>query len=119
MSLNISLIDKKTTDFSGRVVRIGNEVNTHLNVTHNLTQMADEAGLYKPVWRPGEAGINKASQLAPILINGLGVLVGNPDHFKQYNPKNGYGSYDSFLVFLGELLLACLAYPEARLHTSR
>ena len=33
------------------------------NITHNLTKMADEAGIYECLWRPEEIGITKAGQL--------------------------------------------------------
>ncbi len=33
------------------------------NITHNLTDMAEEAGIYGVVWRPEENGIEHARDL--------------------------------------------------------
>jgi len=33
------------------------------NITHNLGEMADEAGVYKHLWRPEEIGLTKAAEL--------------------------------------------------------
>jgi hypothetical protein len=35
------------------------------NITHNLGEMADAAGIYKALWRPEEIGITKAAELVP------------------------------------------------------
>ena len=34
------------------------------NITHNLTKMADAAGIYMVCWRPEELGFTKAGQLS-------------------------------------------------------
>ena len=33
------------------------------NITHNLGLMAEEAGIYQPLWRPEELGIKTAAGL--------------------------------------------------------
>ncbi len=50
------------------------------NITHNLTEMADAVGLYKPLWRPDEIGITKANQLIGILAEGLQTLIRERKH---------------------------------------
>ena len=83
------------------------------NCTHNLTEMAQAAKLYKPIWRPEEVGITTAKQLIEPLEKGLKKLIEYPNKFKKYNPSNGWGSYDSFVQFVSALLLACKNNPEA------
>ena len=83
------------------------------NITHNLTKMANAAGIYQHLWRPEEIGITKAEQLIEPLKKGLEALKGNPDHFKQYNPTNGWGTYQDLVDFVCAYLDACRKYPDA------
>ena len=89
------------------------------NVTHNMCDMADEAGLYKPLWRPEEVGITKAHQLIPILEAGIKLMESDPERFEKFNPDNGWGSYDVFLPWVKDYLCACKQYPEAKITVSR
>lgn len=89
------------------------------NVTHNLGTMAVEAGIYLPLWRPDELHITKAAQLIEPLRAGLALLRAKPDHFKTFNPKNGWGDYDGFVKFVEACLAACEEYPEADVRASR
>lgn len=89
------------------------------NITHNLTEMADAAGIYKCLWRPEEVGITKAHQLIEPLEHGLRELIANPEKYKAYNPENGWGSYGGFVRFVTEYLAACKKHPEADVEVSR
>lgn len=89
------------------------------NVTHNLNKMADEAGIYQHLWRPDEIGITKARQLIEPLRHGLALLREKPEHFKQFNPSNGWGSYDRFVPWVANYLAACEQYPDADVSVSR
>lgn len=89
------------------------------NITHNLGGMASKAGLYEPLWRPDEIGITHAHQLIEPLRAGLKKLRANPDHFKQFNPKNGWGDYAGLVRFTQEYLEACERYPHAEVSVSR
>ncbi len=89
------------------------------NITHNLTRMADAAGIYLVVWRPEEVGASKACDLVNFLSVGVSVLRSDPDRFKQFNPSNGWGSYDGFLSTLEKYLSACKQFPDAEIHVSR
>ena len=89
------------------------------NITHNLGAMAQEAGIYKAVWRPDENGITHAKQLIPILQEGIAKMEAEPERFRKHNPSNGWGSYDVFLLWLKEYLDACYTYPEATISVSR
>jgi hypothetical protein len=89
------------------------------NITHNLGKMANEAGLYNALWRPDEIGITTASQLVPILQNGLQILHESPKRFIAFNPENGWGCYSGFLRFVEKYLEACKEFPEATVEVSR
>jgi hypothetical protein len=83
------------------------------NITHNLGKMADEAGIYEALWRPEEIDVTTAEQLIPILSNGLDLLLEDPEHFKQFNPENGWGDYEGLIQFVGAYLKACKEHPDA------
>lgn len=89
------------------------------NITHNLNTMVEKAGIYKHLWRPDEIGITKAEQLIEPLQHGLDLLVDNPDYFKQFNPENGWGSYDGLVQFVKDYLQACKENPDAEISVSR
>lgn len=89
------------------------------NITHNLNTMAKEAGIYKHCWRPDEINIEKARQLIEPLSIGLGLLVNTPENFKQFNPKNGWGTYEGLVSFVRDYLKACEEYPDADVKVSR
>lgn len=89
------------------------------NITHNLGQMAERAGLYMPLWRPEEVNINTAKELAPLLKAGLTLLRAMPGYYSKFNPENGWGSYSGLVRFVERYLEACCAHPEASIHTWR
>lgn len=89
------------------------------NITHNLNKMAKEAGIYEALWRPEEIGITHAHQLIPILQKGLEELKSKPEHFRQFNPPNGWGSYEGLICFVSEYLDACGIEPDATVEVSR
>ncbi len=89
------------------------------NTTHNLAEMAREAGIYMHLWRPEEIGITKAEQLATPLRDALNLLRSAPERFKKFNPDNGWGSYSSFVSFVLAYTLACEGYPTANIEVSR
>lgn len=109
------------------------------NITHNLTKMADESGLYESLWRPYQLHPNysdfgkdydaemafessvkmKAKDIVSNLEKGLFALKSNPEHFKRFNSENGWGLYKHFVPFVEKYLTACKEYPEAEIHCSR
>lgn len=89
------------------------------NITHNLTEMAGEAGIYEPVWRPEENQITEASQLIPILEQGIKKMKDDPAHYKQFDSPNGWGVYEDFVPWLERYLDACREYPKAAIYVSR
>lgn len=105
MSLDVDLVATRT-------VTVFNA-----NVTHNLVQMADNAGLYKPIWRPSESGFKWARDLIDPLEQGLKNLKNNPDFYRRWNPKNGWGSYETLVEFVEAYLCACRKNPDAEIET--
>ena len=89
------------------------------NITHNLNRMADEAGIYKHLWRPDEIGIDQAEGLVEPLGIGLALLKSDPERFKKHNPKNGWGDYDGLVRFVENYLVACKECPQARVRVWR
>jgi hypothetical protein len=83
------------------------------NVTHNFGRMADEAGLYRCLWRPNENGIRVGSEMIGFLEAGLALLRAEPERFKKFNPENGWGDYEGLVRFAEGVLAACREHPQA------
>jgi len=88
------------------------------NITHNLTAMADAAGIYKHLWHPEELGIKTAGQLVDPLLAGLRMLQAKPARFQNMNPSNGWGSYNGLVRAVEEILAACQHHPDALVRVS-
>ena len=89
------------------------------NITHNLNKMALEAGLYEYVWQPEENEIYFAEQMIDYLKAGIYRLKNNPGLYKEFNPDNGWGDYDGFLLFIESYLVECERNPLATIESSR
>lgn len=88
------------------------------NITHNLNRMAEAAGLYTVLWKPGTLEIQRAEQLIPHLQKGLDFLRDQPDLCKGYNPGNGWGAYEDLVAFVRSYLHACQQHPNATVRVS-
>ena len=107
MSLDVYLIDGECGEvFSA-------------NITHNLGEMASEAGIYKCLWRPGEIGAKLASDITDELTRGFTDMCMRPTHFKTFDASNGWGTYKNFLPWVADYLEACKNYPDATIEISR
>ncbi len=100
-------------------LEVGEESVYEANITHNLNLMADQAGLYKALWRPEELGIVQAGELVAPLSLGLAVLKRAPARLYQFDPKNGWGSYEGLVKFVEAYLDACREHPDATVMVSR
>lgn len=107
MSLDVYL-----TNAEGQVV-------FEANITHNLNAMAQEAGIYKHLWRPEEIEVTKAAHLVNPLRAGLAQMVERPTYFEGFEAKNGWGRYCDFLPWIAKYLEACIANPDATVSVSR
>ena len=94
------------------------------NITHNLTGMADKAGMYKALWRPEElitwagSGI-QAKQIETPIREGLSYLKAHATECMLLSADNGWGTYEQFIPWLEEYLEALFEYPETYVTTSR
>lgn len=89
------------------------------NITHNLGDMAKKAGIYTACWRPEEIPAEKASEIAPIIEEGLARMKAEPARFRAFDSPNGWGTYDDFIPWLERYLEALRQYPEATVRASR
>ncbi len=89
------------------------------NITHNLVPMANAAGVFLQLWRPETIGIKEARQLIWPLRDAIARLQTNPEHFWQFNPANGWGSYNVLVTFIRDYLQACEQFPDATVSVSR
>lgn len=115
MSLDVTLKSKKdlqTIDSYDNIV-------FDYNITHNLGNMADKAGIYYYLWRPEEVSICRAGDLINPLIIGLKKLIDEKETMELLNPSNGWGDYNGLVEFVGIYLIACVKYPEAEIEISR
>ena len=90
-----------------------------IGITHNLTAMAEAAGLYECMWRPDEMCITLASQMIHPLRCGIAVLKQDKEKLEKLNPENGWGSYDILLSVAQRYLAACEENPNAEVEVSR
>jgi hypothetical protein len=112
MSLDVTL-KEEPCKCCGR----GDEVYS-ANITHNLTDMALEAGLYEACWHPEDIDAKRAGDIIPILREGIDVMRADPDRFRAFDAKNRWGIYDDFLPWLERYLKACEENPDALINTS-
>lgn len=89
------------------------------NITHNLSKMADAAGIYYAVWRPEEIGAKFAKDISPIIEKGLVELITNPSKYRAYNPSNNWGSYEKLVIWVADYLEALKLNPESEIKVSR
>lgn len=89
------------------------------NITHNLNDMATEAGIYQHLWRPEEINITTARELIEPLRQGLHNLKSEPERYKKFNPVNGWGDYEGLVKFVETYLNACYEYPNAKVSVDR
>jgi len=102
------------------------------NITHNLYLMAEQAGIYKALWRPYQLHKDYvhtedykiemafedsvtifASDLIEIIEQGLDLLKNRPDYFSKFDSPNGWGTYVHFVPFVEKYLAALKQYPNS------
>ena len=132
MSLDISLKDPTSTYEGGSLYTD--------NITHNLGNMANEAGIYEALWRPyrlrkdydkglehsyekessyEESVTILAKDIIDIIKKGLEDLKKRPGYYEKFNSPNGWGRYEHFVPFVEDYLEALQEYPEAIVIISR
>lgn len=104
----------------------------HGNITHNLCRMAEDCmsfdeydqcyNLYDLLWRDAQAPFegNYINVYIAHLAYCLYVLKNDPEHFKQLNPPNGWGTYEQLCKFVEDFIKALADMPEgSRIKYSR
>ena len=140
MSLDVYLTRKKWISYdAGKTLTEEEEAVYDANITHNLGEMADKAGIYEALWRRHrlKEGYNSpendhkaewkfeeenkttAKDIIPLLEKGLADLKARPEHFEKFNSPNGWGMYEHFVPFVEKYLEACKEYPDAIIEVSR
>lgn len=89
------------------------------NITHNLNNMADAAGIYKFLWRPEETHAKTAGDLIAPLTAGLNKLKADPELYRSMNPDNGWGNYEGLVKFVESVIAACIEDPDATIEVCR
>jgi hypothetical protein len=113
MSLDVYL-SKNKCEHCGR-----SDEGFSANITHNLSFMAAEAGIYQILWRPDENEITYAKQMIKPLRIAIAEMKDEPERFKKHNAPNGWGVYEDFVPWLEKYLAACEANPESTIKVSR
>jgi hypothetical protein len=101
----------------------------HFNITHNLGKMASKCKLYEPLWRPYELfnilekdeydAIILAKDIISYVEEGLKNLLNNKETLFQYEPVNGWGSYDALVSFTQRYLKCLKRHPNSKIRISR
>tara|TARA_R110000851_G_scaffold308922_2_gene468121 strand:- start:5040 stop:5462 length:423 start_codon:yes stop_codon:yes gene_type:complete len=140
MSLSVKLFKEKWVSYDeGKTRTKETEYVYDANITHNLNEMAGEAGIYKALWRPyrlredfKDLGLYacdedeyekkcliRAEDIIELLEIGLIDLKERPEHFEQFNSSNGWGMYEHFVPFVEKYLNACKKYPKCLIEIDR
>jgi len=57
----------------------------------------------------------KCKDVIPILTKGRQEMIDNPKIYKKMNPPNGWGSYESAILFLGDIIIACEKHKDYKI----
>lgn len=104
MSLDISLVATVETEVVSR------------NITHNLSKMWWEAGIYDALYNSEG---KTAKEILPILEEGLKKMIDSPRHFMQFDSPNGWGLYENAVPWLISLIAEFSKYPDGIIQVSK
>jgi hypothetical protein len=138
MSLDVSLYRIKYVSYDMVNFHEEKEEIYHDNITHNLNVMAEQASIYKALWRPYQLDKDYvhsedykiemqfedsvtifASDLIEIIEQGLDLLKLRPDYFSKFDSPNGWGTYVHFVPFVEKYLNALKQYPDSIVEVDR
>tara|TARA_R100000306_G_C4251190_1_gene80537 strand:+ start:109 stop:498 length:390 start_codon:yes stop_codon:yes gene_type:complete len=129
MSTTFNLFATKYTSYDNRkTFKKETELVSDEKFTANYIPMAKECGLKELIFGllrkyDHSDGFERksvycADQAVPILKKGIELLRANPQHFKELEPSNGWGTYCDFLQSCMKTLRACKKFPEAKIFYS-
>jgi hypothetical protein len=132
MSLDVSLYRIKYVSYDMVNFHEEKEQLYSANITHNLNVMAEQAGIYKALWRPYQLHKDYvysedykiemafedlvtiiATDIIDVIEQGLDLLKNRPDYFSKFNSPNGWGTYVHFVQFVKKYLAALKQYPNS------
>jgi len=144
MSLDVTLLGEENavecicSECGHKHSKTEREMLFDANITHNLTDMAEEAGIYEACWRPYRLHPDykemddydeeydfeihhpmQAKDIIHLLEKGLADLKARPKYFKKFDASNGWGTYEHFVPWVSKYLEACKENPNAIIETSR
>ena len=86
------------------------------NITHDLSRMAAECGLYESLWNSHG---KRAGDLIEPVSQGIARLVLEPERFRKFDPPNGWGDFNALEKFARDFLAACIDNPDGIVEVSR
>ncbi|PQP80284.1 hypothetical protein C0Q44_28130 [Paenibacillus sp. PCH8] len=96
---------------------VENEANVvDKNITHNLTRMWKEAGVYEVLYKSDGKVSN---EVLPTLKHGLKQLLTERERFKQDNRSNGARHYKIAILWLAVLVEELIKYPDGTIRIDR
>lgn len=102
-----------TTEVDGRTVTI--EDAGDFNYTHNCNRMIRHAGFEEwPYQLDGMPAGDFCKRLDAVLV----AFREDPDRYREMNPENGWGDFDSLHLLLTEVLDSFDPFPSARVGCS-
>ena len=138
MSLDVSLNRIKYVSYDMETFTPENEELFSANITHNLCEMADAAGIYEALWRPymlhkdykhfniyddeyefEQSVTIYAKDIVDIVETGLQKMKKNPEYYSKFNSPNGWGTYENFVPWVERYLAALKEYPESKVLVDR
>lgn len=120
--------DMDTSEIEERVYETNNLFDE--NITHNLGKMADNVPcnegkntLYHLLWRPDDHGFNIVTEQYRLYVaECFAYMLTHRTELMQYNPKNGWGTFEglyNFTLKLAEALLWWDGKEEIEIYASR
>lgn len=82
-------------------------------------RLAEELGLYHPLWKPEYLDIETSRDLAPYLMGGLHQLKTRGELFRSYVPQEDYIGLSEFRDKIQNIIEATYLLPEALLKVIR
>ena len=80
-----------------------------INHTSNTAAMIKEVcGSYPSMWNG-----KKCSEMIPMLESGISELEEHSEDYRQYEPGSGWGTVESTISFLDNILKNCKLFPTA------
>ena len=140
MSLDVTLYRNYHVSYDdGKTLEPKKEEMYSANITHNLGDMASEAGIYEALWRPYrlKEGYNipeddhnaeykfeeenpvRAFEIIPVIEKGLEDMLARSEYYKTFDSPNGWGLYVHFIPFIERYLEALRKYPESFVECDR